>query len=134
MLAKVVSKMLAQVIAIAKVVTELSPARSPLFRLEVAVAEEAPPLRLEVAVVKGARRRNVAVEVAILAAVSEGDPYHDVDSNKNLRSRTCRTPLHQYDASGNNNTCPYLLSATPAPADNIFENDNFPVVQCMCER
>ena len=66
MLAKVVSKMLAQVIAIAKVVTELSPAGSPLFRLEVAVAEEAPPLRLEVAVMKGARRRNVAVEVAIL--------------------------------------------------------------------
>ena len=60
MLAKVVSEMLAEVLAevncgkllaIAKVVAELAPARSPLLRLEVAVAEEAPPLRLEVAVV-----------------------------------------------------------------------------------
>ena len=67
MLAKVVSKMRADVLAIAKVrMIELSPVRSPLLRLEVAVAEEAPPLRLEVAVMKGARRRNVAVEVAIL--------------------------------------------------------------------
>ena len=123
--------MLAQVIAIAKVVTELSPAGSPLFRLEVAVAEEAPPLRLEVAVMKGARRRNVAVEVAILAAVSEGDPYHDVDSNKNLRSRTCRTPLHHYDASGNNNFQCFVLPATPAPADSILEDCRHPMSQRM---
>ena len=49
MLAKVVSEMLAEVLAevncgkllaIAKVVAELAPARSPLLRLEVAVADE----------------------------------------------------------------------------------------------
>ena len=81
MLAKVVSKMRGDVLAIAKVrMIELSPVRSPLLRLEVAVAEEAPPLRLEVAVMKGARRRNVAVEVEV--AVVEGETYHDVDSNR----------------------------------------------------
>ena len=75
MLAKVVPKMRADVLAIAKVrMIELSPVRSPLLRLEVAVAEEAPPLRLE------ARRRNVAAEVEV--TVVEREIHHDVDSNR----------------------------------------------------
>ena len=129
MLAKMISKMLAEIHAIAKVLVELAPARSPPLRLEVAVAEEAPPLRLEVAVMKGARRRNVAVEVEV--TVVEGEIHHDVDSNSHGWSTPCRTPLHHNDASGNNNFRFFLLSATPAPADSILENGSHPLSQCM---